>query len=188
MDDKLYIPIILGTTREGRESEKVARFIFKSAGRREDIETELFDVRDFRLPQDKYGQAIKDEFPKWRDAIIRADGLIVVTPEYNRGYPGPLKSVLDLLLKEYNHKAAGIVSVSAGAFGGARGVPTLLPVLRELGLVSISFDLNFARVKEVFDEQGSPKDEGYVTRIDKFLDELAWLARTLKQGREKQTP
>ena len=63
------------------------------------------------------GLDIKDQFPQWRDTIIRADGLVIVTPEYNHGYPGALKSVLDLLLKEYVHKAVAFVGVSAGRLG-----------------------------------------------------------------------
>ncbi len=100
---------------------------------RSDIETQLFDVADFALPQDDYGLDIKDRFPQWRDAIIRADGLVIVTPEYNHGYPGALKSVLDLLLKEYIHKAVALVGVSAGAWGGTRVIEAMVPMVRELG-------------------------------------------------------
>jgi hypothetical protein len=69
--------------------------------------------------------------------VNRADALVIVAPEYNHGYPGLLKHVLDTNLKEYIHKAAGIVGVSAGIFGGARAIQNLIPVLRELGLVTI---------------------------------------------------
>lgn len=70
---------------------------------------------------------------------MQADGIVIVTPEYNRGYPGLLKYVLDTNLKEYIHKAVGICGVSAGGFGGARVIENLLPVLRELGLVTILY-------------------------------------------------
>ena len=56
----------------------------------------------------------------------RADALVIVAPEHNHGYPGPLKHVLDTNLKEYVHKAAGIVGVSAGVFGGARVIQNLI--------------------------------------------------------------
>jgi hypothetical protein len=71
----------------------------------------------------------------------RADALVVVSPEYNHGYSGLLKHVLDSCLKEYIHKAVGIVGVSAGPFGGARVIQNLLPVMRELGLVTIFWDV-----------------------------------------------
>ena len=151
---------------------------------REGVETKLFDVRDFKFPADNYGQGIKDQFPEWRDAIIKADGLVIVSPEYNHGYPGTLKSALDLLLLEYKHKSVGLVGVSAGPWGGTRVIENLVPVVRELGLVAISANLNFARVRELFDEQGNLKDEAYKERISGFLDELEWMAQSLQWGRE----
>src|SRR6476620_666141 len=102
---KLFIPVLLGTPRKNRESENVAKWVFSKVQERDNIRTQFFDVRDFDLPHDDYGQGLKESFPEWRDAIIAADGLVIVTPEYNHGYPGALKSVLDLLLREYVHKA-----------------------------------------------------------------------------------
>jgi len=109
---------------------------------------------------------------------------VIVTPEYNHSFPGLLKHVLDSCLKEYIHKAAGYVGVSAGIFGGARVVEHFQPVLRELGLVSIFWDINFGRVQKVFDEQGRLLDEAYVGRTEKFLSELIWMAKVLRYGRE----
>jgi NAD(P)H-dependent FMN reductase len=144
----------------------------------------MFDVSDFVLPQHNYGQEIKEQFPEWRDAIVRADGLIIVTPEYNRGYPGTLKAVLDLLLREYIHKAVAFVGVSAGPWGGTRVVEAMLPVARELGLAVTFSDLNFTFVQRAFDTQGKPVDLAFDQRAKDFLDELVWMARTLKWGRE----
>ena len=151
---------------------------------RSDIETELFDVADFALPQDDYGLDIKHQFPKWRDAIIRADGLVIVTPEYNHGYPGALKSVLDLLLKEYIHKAVAFVGVSSGPWGGTRVIESMVPMVRELGLAVTFADLNFPKVETKFDQNGVLLDTAYEKRVKDFLDELVWLSRTLKWGRE----
>ena len=92
-EPKLFIPVLLGTPRKKRESQDVAEWVCSQLRQREEIETQLFDVCDFKLPHDHYGQEIKDQFPEWRDAIIRADGLVIVTPEYNHGYPGSLKGV-----------------------------------------------------------------------------------------------
>jgi NAD(P)H-dependent FMN reductase len=109
---------------------------------------------------------------------------VLVAPEYNHGYPGLLKHVLDSCLKEYIHKAVGIAGVSAGPFGGARVIQNLLPVMRELGLVTIFWDVNFSSVQNVFDESGKLLDESFLRRIDKFLKELIWMARTLRYGRD----
>lgn len=115
----------------------------------------------------------------------RADALVIVSPEYNHGYPGLLKHVLDSCLKEYIHKAGGIVGVSAGPFGGTRVIQNLLPVMRELGLVTIFWDVNFSSVQKVFDHDGKLLDESFVRRMDKFFKELIWMAKTLRHGREQ---
>jgi NAD(P)H-dependent FMN reductase len=182
--EKVFIPVLLGTNRQGRQSEHVAKWLIKEIEKRDDIETQLFDTRDFRLPQDDYGTKIKDLFPEWRDSIIRADGLIIVAPEYNHGYPGILKSVLDLLLKEYIHKAVAIVGVSAQVWGGTRVIEALIHTVRELGLAVTFTDLNFPRVFEKFDETGNLLDTAYEKRAADFLEELVWMSRTLRWGRE----
>ena len=182
MDRPLFIPVILGTARQGRESENVARFVFEHTKKRADLETQLIDVRELPMKLDDAGEQMKD--PKFSATIERCDGLIIVTPEYNHGYPGLLKHALDMNLKEYIHKAVGICGVSAGAFGGARVIESLLPVMRELGLVAIFEDVNFGKVGTLFDEHGNLLDQNYVHRVDKFLDELLWMARVLRYGRE----
>jgi NAD(P)H-dependent FMN reductase len=178
----LFIPIILGTARRGRQSENVARFVFEQTKKRADIETELIDVCELPMKLDDAGEQMKD--PKFSATIQRCDGLIIVTPEYNHGYPGLLKHALDMNLEEYIHKAVGICGVSAGPFGGARVIEGLLPVMRELGLVTIFWDVNFGNVQNLFDERGNLLDQSYLRRLDKFLNELIWMARVLRYGRE----
>jgi NAD(P)H-dependent FMN reductase len=182
MERPLFIPVILGTARQGRKSEHAARFVFEQTKRRADIETELIDVCKLPMKLDDAGEQMKD--PKFSATIQRCDGLIIVTPEYNHGYPGLLKRALDMNLEEYIHKAVGICGVSAGPFGGARVIEGLLPVMRELGLVTIFEDVNFGKVGTLFDEQGNLVDQSYVRRLDKFLNELIWMARVLRNGRE----
>jgi NAD(P)H-dependent FMN reductase len=178
----IFIPVILGTPRQGRMSEHVARFVLEEVRKREDIATELIDVRELKLPVIDAGEALKD--PQFSATVDRADALIIVAPEYNHGYPGLLKHALDSNLKEYIHKAVGICGVSAGPFGGARVIENLLPVMRELGLVTIFWDVNFSSVEKVFDETGNLIDQAYVKRFDKFIKELIWMAKLLRHGRE----
>jgi NAD(P)H-dependent FMN reductase len=178
----LFIPIILGTARRGRQSENVARFVFEQTNKRRVIKTELIDVCKLPLKLDDAGEQMKD--PKFAATIDRCDALIIVAPEYNHGYPGLLKHALDMNLEEYVHKAVGICGVSAGAFGGARAIEALVPVMRELGLVTIFSDVNFGNVQKLFDEQGNLLDQSYVRRLDRFLNELIWMARVLRYGRE----
>ena len=178
----LFVPVILGTPRRGRMSEHAANLMCAQVGKRQGVETELVDVATLPIPVDDAGDGAKD--PAFADLVNRADALVLVTPEYNHGYPGLLKHVLDTNLKEYIHKAAGIVGVSAGIFGGARVIQNLVPVLRELGLVTIFWDVNFTSVGSRFDEDGNLLDETFLPRIDKFLDELLWMAEKLRHGSE----
>ncbi|MDQ3635923.1 MAG: NADPH-dependent FMN reductase [Aridibacter sp.] len=183
-NEKVILPILLGTNRKDRQSENAAKWVFGKMQEREDIETQFFDVRDFKLPLDDYGTGLKDHFPEWRDAIIKADGLVVVTPEYNHGYPGVMKSVMDLLLKEYIHKAVAFVGVSAGVWGGTRVIEACVPMVRELGLAVTFSDLNFPNVQKKFDEDGKLLDDAYEKRVKEFLDEIVWMSRSLRWGRE----
>lgn len=182
--EKLFLPVLLGTNRKLRHSIHPARWLVGEMEKRAEIETKLFDVSEFALPHDDYGQEIKDRFPDWRDAIIKADGLVIVTPEYNHGYPGSLKAVLDLLLREYVHKAVAFVGVSGGIWGGTRVIESMVPMVRELGLAVTFSDLHFPKVASKFDTEGKLLDPAYEKRAQEFLDELVWMARTLKWGRE----
>src|SRR6058998_648641 len=182
MERPLVIPIILGTARQGRQSESVARFVFEQTKKRADVETELIDVRKLPMRLDDAGEQMKDA--AFSATIDRCDAIILIVPEYNHGYPGLLKHALDMNLKEYIHKAVGICGVSAGPFGGTRAIEGLLPVMRELGLVTIFEDVNFGKVGTLFDEKGNLIDQAYVRRVDKFLNELTWMARVLRHGRE----
>jgi NAD(P)H-dependent FMN reductase len=181
--ERVFLPVLLGTNRKGRNSIHPAKWLAGEMEKRPEIETKLFDVADFALPHDDYGQALKDRFPEWRDAIIRADGLVIVTPEYNHGYPGSLKAVLDLMLKEYIHKAVAFVGVSAGPWGGTRVIESMVPMVRELGLAACFADLNFPKVQNTFDSEGTLLDQAYEGRAKDFLDELVWMSCALKWGR-----
>lgn len=178
----LFIPVILGTSRQGRMSEHVAKFVVEEVAKRDTVETELIDIRKIPISTADAGESIKD--PEFSATVMRADALIIVVPEYNHGYPGLLKHILDTNLKEYIHKAVGICGVSAGPFGGTRVIENLLPVMRELGLVTIFWDGNFSSAQKIFDESGKLLEEAYIRRLDKFLKELIWMAKVLRYGRE----
>jgi len=179
----IFAPVILGTPRQGRASEYAAHFVVDHVAKRPDVRTDLIDIRNIRLSIDDAGEAIKD--PKFSATVNEADALIFVVPEYNHSFPGLLKHVLDTNLKEYIHKAAGVCGVSAGPFGGARMIQSLLPVLRELGLVTIFWDVYFGSAGKLFDTStGQITDPAYAGRLDKFLNELVWMARALRYARE----
>ena len=107
----LNLPVLLGTNRKDRKSVFVAEWLIAQMEARAEINARLFDVADFELPQRDYGQGLKDTFPEWRDAMINADGLVIISPEYNHGYPGSLKSGARLVTE-------GIYSQSGRIRGG----------------------------------------------------------------------
>src|SRR5882724_2080968 len=183
----IFAPVILGTSRQGRASEYAAHFVVDHVAKRPEIRTDLIDIRNIRLSIEDAGEAIKD--PKFSKMVNDADALIFVVPEYNHSFPGLLKHVLDTNLKEYIHKATGVCGVSAGPFGGARMIQNFLPVLRELGLVTIFWDVNFGLAGQLFDPKtGQISDPAYTRRVEKFLNELVWMARVLRFGRENLAP
>jgi len=181
----MYIPIILGTAREGRQSEKVANYVLAEV-KKYGLESEILDARDYRAEATNNTQEIppaKKLMPK----IEKAEGLIIVSPEYNHGYPGELKMMLDLLYEQYFSKPVGLCGVSAGPLGGARMVEKLRLVLIELHMVNIREALYFPVVQNLFDEKGQVKDQSYAKRIKTFLDELTMYAKALSKARSPKT-
>jgi NAD(P)H-dependent FMN reductase len=78
-----------------------------------------------------------------------------------------------------------LCGVSAGSFGGTRVIQNLLPVMRELGLINIFYDLNFSNVQKLFDETGNLIDKPtYIRRMERFMDELIWMSTVLRYGRQ----
>src|SRR5204862_6399779 len=102
----IFLPVGIGTARKARLTEPAANFVFSEISKRRDIETELIDIRKIPLRMDDAGEALKDS--QFSATVARADGLILVVPEYNHSFPGLLKHVLDTNLKEYIHKAVGV--------------------------------------------------------------------------------
>lgn len=164
----MNIPIILGTAREGRLSEKVAMFVkneVESAGHK----TEVIDVRDYAP---RRTQEISEKTKEYGEKINKADGLIIVSPEYNHGYPGELKMLLDSAYAEYAEKPLGICGVSISPMGGCRMVEQLRLVSIELHMTPIREAVYFSSAMNLFDEGENIKDPAYKDRIRKMLEEL----------------
>ena len=179
----MNIPVILGTARSGRQSEKVAKYILEET-KKAGFETELIDVRDLKTDATDNTQA-SPQAKRLSPKIEKADALIIVSPEYNHGYPGELKMMLDLIYDQYAGKPVGFCGVSAGGLGGARVVEQLRQVVIELHMLPIREALYFPAVQNLFDEKGRMKDPGaYKDRIKSFLDELTRYANALRAARK----
>jgi len=137
----LKIAIITGSTRPGRKSLDVAKWVHGIAAARSDATYEILDIADFGLPLldepvppslHKYS---KPHTFKWSEAVAGYDGYVFVTPEYNHGIPGALKNAIDFLFREWNDKAAGFVSY--GSALGVRAVESLRLVMGELKVADV---------------------------------------------------
>ncbi|MCX6706643.1 MAG: NAD(P)H-dependent oxidoreductase [Candidatus Woesearchaeota archaeon] len=177
----MYIPIILGTAREGRQSEKAANYVLGEVRKNKDIETELIDVRDFLTKRTDNTRRLP-EAKKLSSKISKADGIIIVSPEYNHGYPGELKIMLDLIYEDFHKKPVAFCGVSAGGLGGARMIEQLRQVVIELHMVPIREAVYFSNIKSLFDEKGQITDQSYSKRMGVMLDELLWYAKALKKA------
>lgn len=188
---KPNILIILGSTREGRNGEAVARWVAGLAALRQDFSSELVDLRDWPLPF--LATAVPPGSPdyqpegivkQWSEKIAAADGFIIVTPEYNHGYPAVLKNALDHLYREWNNKPVAFVSYG-GSAGGARSVEALRGVAIELQMAPVRNEVNIAAVWSAFDESGKPKDPGYEKKAAALFEQLAWWVNALLAARDE---
>lgn len=185
----LSVPVILGTAREGRASEAVAELVDDYLPVANNaIETELIDVRDYQLGQTYEAWNDHPDVPEiadWKETAEQADGFVIVTPEYNHGYPGELKIFLDCAFSEYFDKPVGLVGVSAGGFGGTRVVDHIKPVLIELGMTVMGNAVYVSHAQDVFadgvdnDKRGQLEDQ-----VDDLAEELTRYGNSLKQMRE----
>lgn len=184
MEDTLTIAVLAGTTREKRHSIKVARYIAAFGEKLPGVKIVFVDPKDFNFDGDGNDPEGKDQ--RYSRITEEADAFFVVTPEYNHSFPGSLKRMLDSELQTYNHKPVAFAGVSDGNWGGVRAVESLVPAVRETGLVVMSWDVYFPWVKKMFDENEQLLPEyaqRYEQNLGKLYAELIWFARLLKQGR-----
>jgi NAD(P)H-dependent FMN reductase len=179
----LSIPLIAGSTRRDRQSIKVARFLLAQLQQRAGVQTELLDLLEYNFPIMEERLHHRDDPPprlqEFSDKLAAADGFIIVTPEYNHGYPGVLKNALDYLLPEYERKPVGIATVSAGGFAGINCLAQLRPVLLAMGAVPIPGSFGVSHVHDSFSADAVPTDPSYNKRAASFLDEVIWFTEAI---------
>lgn len=178
----LNVAIIVGSTREGRFGGTVADWFVTQAGQRADMALDVIDLVDVDLPM-----VLPAESPPaaqaYVDRIGRADAFVVVTPEYNHGYPASLKQAIDFPHAEWREKAVGFVSYG-GVSGGLRAVEQLRQVFAELHVVTMRDSVSFAMPWDLFDQAGEPRDATACNGAAKtMLDQLAWWATALRTAR-----
>src|SRR3989338_10850147 len=187
---KLKIQIILGSTREGRHGKKVADWIADLAKKRTDFELEFIDLKDWSInfinDKNPPGMGVYTDslVQKWAKKIDEADGYIIVTQEYNHGYPAVLKNALDVIYKEWNNKAIAFVSYG-GFVGGSRSVEQLRQVAIELQMAPIREAIFIPFIWQAFNEDGNLKnEEDYNKRVESMFNQLVWWKNALKKARD----
>lgn len=202
--ENIKIKVIVGSTRQNRFSEKPAHWIFEEAKKLKGVEVELLDLRDYPMPffdsamspsmaQGKYENKI---VKKWAEKINDGDAFVIVTPEYNHGYPAVLKNAIDVIYPEWNRKPVGFVSY--GGVSGARVIEQLRQVAIELQMAPIRNSLHIpvniffvammgkgsSDSKEMFEPiRKDPMGDS----LERFFNELLWWANALKVAREKKS-
>ncbi len=184
-----YTPILLGSVRDGRMSPRVARFVESRLRATGAFETEILDLKELDLPimaerlrLQKDPAASIAEFGR---KIERSDSLVIVSPEYNGGYPGVLKNAIDYLLQEYKRKPVGIVTVSSGAFGGMQALGQLRLIMLAAGAYPLPVSFPVPKVQEAFTEDGAPLDPMAEKRAANFVGELRWLTEAVAERKAK---
>lgn len=187
----LKTAVVYGSARRDRQGIKAARFMVRKLEVR-GHEVELVDTQTYQLPMldlmyKEYETGSAPQAMETVAEIFRStDGFIIVSAEYNHSVPAALKNLLDHYQTEYLYKPSGLVTYSAGPFGGVRGLVNLRGILAELGTPAIPSALPILRVQEAFDEGGKALDPRYDKSVVRFLDEYEWYARALKAAREEE--
>lgn len=185
----LRIAIILGSTRPGRRTEPVARWVLDHAQQRGDAEYELVDIAEFDLPlldepvppsQHKYS---KDHTKRWSEKIASFDGYVFVTPEYNHSTSGALKNAIDFLYSEWNNKAAGFVSF--GSSGGTRAVEHLRLIMGELQIADVRSQVALSLFTDFENFSAFKPQTLHEKPLKSMLDQLVAWSGAMKTVRAK---
>jgi NAD(P)H-dependent FMN reductase len=194
----MKLGVILGTVREGRHSDKVAKWVVGEASLQEGTQAELVDLKDYPMPF--FDETISPRYnpdrkaspavQKWLDKVAEFDAYVIVTPEYNHSIPGVLKNAIDYLGMEVAGKPFAFVS--HGSVGGARAVEHLYTMIAISNAISIPKAVALTmRVSDIFDENGTLTEEvatqpyGPKSASDAMLAELKWYSDALIAAKSK---
>jgi len=180
MNEMGQLAVIVASVRKDRVGPMVAHWFLSQVQARTGAAVDVIDLADLDLPDDLGGGGDTEVFAK---RIDRADAIVVVSPEYNRGYPGALKTAIDSVLPEWRAKPIGFVSYG-GISGGLRAVEQLRLVFAELHAVTVQAAVSLPHVWDLFDEDGhlrQPDHPGSAAAT--LLRQLAWWARALREAK-----
>lgn len=180
------IAIISGSVRTGRKTHHVAKYFNNYIIENKLADPEILDLKEFDFPVFEerliYQKDPSEKAKLFSEKIKNADAVIIISPEYNGGYPASIKNAIDLLVKEWYHKPVGLVSVSSGGFGGVNSLALLQTVLLKIKAVVVPAPFPVPKVEENFDENGRALDrEATDKRAAAFMKELLWFCEAFNK-------
>lgn len=184
---KHKIEIISSSIRIGRKSHSVALFFQKQLQASGKAEASIIDLEEYDFPlfheRLQYLESPLPKLQEYADRIKNADGIIIVTPENNGGYPASLKNAVDVLYHEWYHQPVGIVTVSDGPFGGNQVITSLQFTLWKMKAWTISAMYPVAKVQDNYEEDGNPTAQNAEApkRAAAYLKEFFWCVEAKKK-------
>lgn len=174
-----HISIISSSIRIGRKSHRVALYFMKYIIEKNIATTEILDLYKYNFPifneRLKYQKDPTKKTLEFTHKIIESDGVIIVTPEYNGGYPASLKNAIDMLDDNLYHKPIAISTVSKGNYGGSQAITSLQFSLWKMQVLTADTMFPVSKVEETFDENGNAVDKNKTDkRANSFIKELLW--------------
>jgi len=183
------IVIISPSVRNGRNSHRVALYFLNLLKEMNLAESEILDLLKYNFPL-FHERLDRQESPShgsldFAEKIKMADGVIIITPEYNGGYPASLKNAVDLLAGEWHRKPVAFAAVSDGTFAGSQVIISLQFSLWKLGAITVPYLLRLPKIDTAFDENGVPADKPATDkRASGLVKELLWYIKAAKQASE----
>ncbi|GAA3847815.1 NAD(P)H-dependent oxidoreductase [Streptomyces sedi] len=175
--EPLRLAVLLGSTREGRVGGVVGEWFRARAAGRAGLRVETVDLVDYAFPA-RFPEEPTAEMCRFAGAIDRAEAFVVVTPEYNWGYPASLKQAVDYAYDEWHAKPVGFVSYGHGGCGllAAAGLRLVFNELRSVTVRNaVSVDLD--------GPLGGPEQE---CAADGLLAELVWWGLALREAKARR--
>jgi NAD(P)H-dependent FMN reductase len=174
-----HISIISSSVRNGRNSHRVALYLRNYLEGNKLATSEILDLNEYKFPlfeeRLQYQASPSSGTVDFADRIKTSDGVIIVTPEYNGGYPASIKNVIDLLYKEWYHKPVAISTVSDGSFGGNQALISIQFVLWKMRAWTVPALFPVPEVTITFNENGDPADKQKTDKkASNFIKELLW--------------
>ena len=186
----LDIPVMVGSARSGRNTPRLAKLLHGKLLEDPRVTTDLLDLGALKLPILEERYRFLQDPPAALGVLCgrleRADALVVVSPEYNKGCPAVLKNVIDALGDELRRKPVGIAAHSVGAFGGQVVLQQLRPMFMNLGAAPIPAGMTVPRITQAIDEHGRALEPEHDDRASRFLEELIWYAEALRAQRQSE--